>query len=100
MRTGFARARLGGDDGAAVAPELQTARLNLRHRKNSASHIHDLPCGRHASDTKWMAYLASTDDDWLVVTGDRRIQKNKTERAAFLQAKIVVLGAECVERGA
>lgn len=58
----------------------------LRHRDDSASHIRDLPCGRHAADLEWMAYLAGTGDDWLVVTGDRRIQKNKAERAAFRQA--------------
>lgn len=58
----------------------------LRHRKDSASHIRDLPCGRHASDMEWMAYLAGTGDDWLVITGDRKIQRNKAERAAFRQA--------------
>lgn len=58
----------------------------LRHRREGALHIRDLPCGRHASDLAWMAYLAGTSDDWLVVTGDRRIQKNKAERAAFRQA--------------
>lgn len=58
----------------------------LRHRSDSASHIRDLPCGRHASDLDWMAYLAGTGDNWLVVSGDKRIQKNKAERAAFRQA--------------
>lgn len=33
-----------------------------------------------------MAYLAGTGDNWLVVSGDKRIQKNKAERAAFRQA--------------
>ena len=37
---------------------------------------------------EWMAYLADTGDDWLVVTGDRRIQKNKAEHAAFRQARL------------
>lgn len=64
----------------------ETVNGYLRHQKGSASHIRDLPCGRHASDMEWMAYLAGTGDDWLVVTGDRRIQKNKAERAAFRQA--------------
>ncbi|MER2198094.1 PIN-like domain-containing protein [Methylobacterium brachiatum] len=67
----------------------------LRHRSDSASHIRDLPCGRHASDLDWMAYLAGTGDDWLVVTGDKRIHNNKAERAAFRQAglKGLVLAA-------
>ncbi|OHV17811.1 hypothetical protein [Methylorubrum extorquens] len=60
----------------------------LRHRKDSASHIRDLPCGRDASDLQWMAYLASTGDDWLVITGDGRIRKNGAERAAFRQVRL------------
>ncbi|MEE7458061.1 hypothetical protein MPAR168_20205 [Methylorubrum populi] len=60
----------------------------LRHRKDSAAHIRDLPCGRNASDLQWMAYLASTGDDWLVVTGDGRIRKNAAERAAYRQARL------------
>lgn len=67
----------------------------LHHRDESASHIRDLPCGRHAADLEWMVYLAGTGDDWLVITGDKRIQKNKAERAAFRQAglKGLVLAA-------
>lgn len=67
----------------------------LRHRGDSASHIRDLSCGRHAADLDWMAYLAGTGDDWLVVTGDKRIHNNKAERAAFRQAglKGLVLAA-------
>lgn len=58
----------------------------LRYREGSASHIRDLPCGRHAPDLEWMAYLAGTGDDWLVVSGDGRIQRNKAERVAYRQA--------------
>ena len=55
----------------------------VTHRRHDAIHIRDLRCGRHASDIEWIEYLASTGDDWLVVTGDMRIHRNKAERAAF-----------------
>lgn len=58
----------------------------VRHRAHGAVHIRDLPCGRHATDIEWIQYLASTGDDWLVITGDGRIQKNRAERLAFRQA--------------
>ncbi|MER2267061.1 PIN-like domain-containing protein [Methylobacterium oxalidis] len=58
----------------------------LKHLGHRADHIRDLPCGRHASDIEWMEFLASTSDEWLTVTGDARIQKNKAERAAFRKA--------------
>lgn len=57
-----------------------------RHRSHRAVHIRDLPCGRHATDLDWITYLSGTGDNWLVVTGDGRIQKNRAERLAFRQA--------------
>lgn len=48
-------------------------------------HARDL--GLHAkSDVEWIEHLASTGDDWLVVTGDGRIRKNKPEREAYHRA--------------
>ncbi|TXM92601.1 hypothetical protein FV232_04665 [Methylobacterium sp. WL30] len=58
----------------------------LRHLGASANHIRDLPCGRHATDFEWMAYLVSTGEDWLIVSGDGRLYKNKAERLAYRQA--------------
>lgn len=58
----------------------------VQHHGHEATHIKDLPCGRHAPDVVWMAYLAETGADWLVVTGDLRISRNKAERVAFRQA--------------
>ena len=33
-----------------------------------------------------MALLAATGDDWMVVTGDGRIRKNKAERESYRRA--------------
>lgn len=58
----------------------------LRHTGSEAVHIADAPCGRHASDLEWIAWLRVGGSDWLVLTGDTRIRRNRAERAAFRQA--------------
>lgn len=76
----------------------ETLNSYLHHRDDSACHIRDLPCGRHAADLQWMAYFAGTGDDWLVVTGDKRIHKNKAERAVFRQAGLKGLSSPTATR--
>ncbi|BBK30610.1 hypothetical protein EDC65_1952 [Stella humosa] len=58
----------------------------IAHLGHEAIHIKDLPCGRHASDIEWIALLGADADEWLVVTGDGRIVRNKAERAAYRAA--------------
>lgn len=58
----------------------------LRHLGHAAVHIRDLPCGRHATDLDWIRFLATSDEDWMVITGDGRLHKNRAERMAFRQA--------------
>ncbi len=53
-----------------------------------AVHIKDLPCGRHAPDLVWIDHLRGTGDEWLVVTGDLRLQRVKAQRLAFRQAHL------------
>ncbi|MCX8253356.1 hypothetical protein RHAL1_03336 [Beijerinckiaceae bacterium RH AL1] len=67
----------------------------LAHLGHGAAHIRDLPCGRNASDIEWIAFLRESGEDWIVVTGDQRIHRNKAERAAFRHAglKGIVLAA-------
>jgi hypothetical protein len=61
----------------------------LQHYGHSASHIKDLPCGRHAPDVEWIKMLGEDKaDTWIVVTGDTRIQKNPAERLAFRLAHL------------
>jgi predicted nuclease of predicted toxin-antitoxin system len=61
---------------------------------HAAVHIRDLPL-RHPTDVQWIEHLAADRDDWIVITGDDRIRRNKPERIAFRQARLkgVVLAA-------
>jgi hypothetical protein len=61
---------------------------------HAAVHIRDLPLS-HPTDIQWMEYLAEDRGDWIVVTGDHRIHRNRPERVAFSQARLkgVVLAA-------
>ena len=70
-----------------TSPVLATT-LNgfIQHWNHDAVHIKDLPCGRHAKDVDWIVLLAKSGDDWLVVTGDLRIQRLRAERLAFRHA--------------
>lgn len=59
----------------------------LQNQEHSAHHARDF--GLHTKpDIEWMEYLAKTGDDWVVVTGDMRISKNKAERIAFRKANL------------
>lgn len=40
------------------------------------------------TDIEWINRLREDPDDWIVVTADLRIQRNKAERAAFRRAKL------------
>jgi PIN like domain len=60
----------------------------LGHLGHRAFHLKDLPCGRHASDLEWIALLSNDASNWIVITGDARIQKNRAERLAYRQANL------------
>ena len=72
-----------------VSPVLAST-LNgyVAHLGHDAVHVRDMPCGAHTPDVVWMAALHSTGDDWLVITGDLRIQRNRPERLAFRQSSL------------
>ncbi|MDZ5699232.1 hypothetical protein [Chelativorans sp. M5D2P16] len=57
-------------------------------------HIRDLPL-HNPTDIEWMTYLSKSNEDWLVITGDQRIRKNKAEAQAFRSAnlKAVILAS-------
>src|SRR5262249_49915086 len=40
------------------------------------------------TDVEWITALASDKMNWVVVSGDGRILKNKAEKAALLEAKL------------
>jgi hypothetical protein len=58
----------------------------IQHLDHSAHHIKDLPCGRDASDIEWITLLAEKPGEWMVLTGDDRIRKNRAEREAYRRA--------------
>ncbi len=60
----------------------------LVHKRQSAVHLRDLPCGRGATDIEWINFLRNSGDEWLVFTGDLRIQRTKAERLAYRQARL------------
>jgi len=49
----------------------------VTHLGHTAVHIRNMRCGPHASDVEWM-----------VITGDLRISKNRPERLAFAKANL------------
>jgi hypothetical protein len=59
-----------------------------------AVHLRQLPM-QHPKDIEWINYLSASDVEWLVITGDQRIRKNKAEAQAFRRARLrgVVLAA-------
>ena len=54
---------------------------------NSAVHLRDLPL-HHPKDVEWIKFLSEEGSEWIVVTGDDRIRRNKAERTAFRQANL------------
>jgi hypothetical protein len=54
---------------------------------HEAVHIRDLPL-EHPTDVEWIEYLSQTGDEWLVVTGDQRIRRNRAEAQAFRRAHL------------
>lgn len=54
---------------------------------HEAFHIRSL-LPENTTDVQWMDYLAASRDDWIIITGDGRIRRNKPERMAFRQARL------------
>lgn len=72
-----------------TAPVLAST-LNgfVSHIGHVAAHIKDmrgLPNGRHSADLEWIRYLQS-QNDWIFITGDGRVLKNRPERDALRSA--------------
>lgn len=66
----------------------------VQHDGHRAIHLRQLPI-QHPTDIEWIEYISSAGEEWLVVTGDQRIRKNKAEAQAFRRARLrgVVLAA-------
>jgi hypothetical protein len=62
----------------------------ITHLGHRAFHIKDvpgLPKGRHTADLDWIEQL-SHGKDWIFLTADARLLKNKAERAALRSASL------------
>jgi hypothetical protein len=66
----------------------------IRMDGHQAVHLRQLPL-EHPKDIEWIEFLARSGKEWLVITGDQRIRRNKAEAQAFRQARLrgVVLAA-------
>lgn len=72
---------------------VYAATLNafIQHQGHAALHIKDipeLPHGRDSQDIEWIEYLRNSRDEWIFISGDARILKNRAERAALRTAKL------------
>lgn len=76
---------------ACTAPVLaSTINGYVTHYGHKAIHMRDTPWGRHAKDLEWIPLIAPEAKDWLVVTGDERITRNKAELRALQSARLGV----------
>jgi hypothetical protein len=55
---------------------------HLGHRAFHIKDIPELPRGRHTPDLDWIGHL-KLEKDWIFITGDARLLKNKAERTAL-----------------
>ena len=54
----------------------------IRYDGHKTEHLREWLSAK-ATDLEWMAKLAEASEDWIVITGDLRIHRNKAERQAF-----------------
>ena len=57
----------------------------IRSDGHTAVHLSDI-LPRSTSDIDWINHLRDSQDEWLVVTADKRIRRNRPEREAFRRA--------------
>lgn len=61
---------------------------HLHHRAHHIRELQELGLSGSSADIEWITALTSDSDDWILVTGDRRLLKNKAERYALRQARL------------
>lgn len=59
----------------------------LSNTKTEVFHARDLNL-HNKPDTEWIRHLAATGSDWMIVTNDGRIRKNRAEREAYRRANL------------
>jgi hypothetical protein len=73
-----------------TSPVLPAALHAFLETKGSSAHhvrfMSDYGFDEHTDDEEWIKRLGSDKPaDWIVVTGDKRITRNKAERAAWVR---------------
>lgn len=57
------------------------------HRAFRIKDVARLPNGRDSTDEEWIGFLQNDPNDWIFVTGDGRVLKNRATRTALLSAR-------------
>jgi hypothetical protein len=60
----------------------------LYPKRRSPSRPFARPSAGPSDRYEWIEHIAQTGDEWLVVTGDQRIRRNKAEAQAFRRAHL------------
>jgi hypothetical protein len=63
------------------------ARTLAGYSQSEVFHARDLKL-HNKPDIEWIEHLSATGDDWMIVTADGRIRKNKAEREAYRRANL------------
>jgi hypothetical protein len=56
------------------------------HRAIHVKDLDGLPKGRHSTDLEWIDFLRGDQNEWIFISGDKRVLKNPAERAALRSA--------------
>src|SRR5271165_3702871 len=71
-----------------MPPQLARMVDVLEREHTARSYYDDDRFGDATPDVKWIKVLAADDPPWIIVSGDGRILKNKTELSALKEAKL------------
>ena len=70
-----------------LPPAMAKALAALFAGKHEVVHLRE-KFGHAVKDTEWIGAL-NTEGHWVIISGDRRITKNKAEQQAFKSSKLV-----------
>jgi hypothetical protein len=71
-----------------MPPQLARMVDALEREHAARSYYDDDRFGDTTSDVEWINVLAADDPPWIVISGDGRMLKNKTERSALKEARL------------
>lgn len=74
-----------------MPPELARIVDALEREHNARSYYDDDRFGNTTADVEWITVLAADGPPWIILSGDGRILKNKTDLSALKEAKLTFL---------